>query len=151
MRQEFLVTRWVVVLVVLAGAVWWLTSEDPVSAGSSPTTHSPLAEVAADAIVAAPATASWEAALQSPEIQALWRDRRRRLDTMSRVYRQTSDPQLAAALRCSMEALIQSSVREVYQLRLVQARRDGDQDLVDRLESDLAGLEPTPGTRPGGE
>ena len=156
MLGNFKVTRWVMTLAVLVGAVWLLVTE--ISSPETPphVAPPPPVFVAAAGLPTAPTTASWASALGNPEIQALWRDRRRQLDGLSRAYLQTSDADLAEVLRCSMQHLIDRSVRDVYGLRLSQARREGRDDLVRRLEHDLAELpvlnaQPGPGSPPGGE
>ncbi|MEZ4388080.1 MAG: hypothetical protein R3D98_10990 [Candidatus Krumholzibacteriia bacterium] len=149
MRQDFLLTRWVLILAALAGAVWWASSlgtrRDAVTAAVD---HSPPAPTAAAAMPAAPASADWDQALLAPEIQALWRERRGRLDRLSRAYRTEPDSARAAELRRQMEALIARSVREVYELRLAHARRDSQPELARRLERALADLPPPAGAPP---
>ena len=146
MRSPYPVTRAVLVVAVLAGAVWLAVSL-PAPPGGPETTQAiappPPAPAGGlrDTTVAATA-----AGLLAPDIQALWDQRRRRLDDLSRRYRAATDSAHAAALRCSMERLIDHSEREVLELRLAHARRVGRHQLVRRLERALADLPPPPGS-----
>ncbi|MBD3220225.1 hypothetical protein GF314_03205 [bacterium] len=159
MRHAFPVTRWVLTIAVLAGAIWLvgslLTHRSPEDGPSAPP-----AAAAPRVADPSPALQDWEAELLAPDIQALWQRRRRQLDDLSHRYRAAPDSTTAEALRCSMETLIARSEREVYELRLAHARRAGQDDLVRRLERALADLRAGPGseagttadpvTRPGG-
>ncbi len=148
MRHDFLVTRWVLVLAALVATAWLavsLLSDGPPRGGESAPAPSPPAPVAADP---APRLDDRETELLAPDIQALWRERRRRLDELSRRYRAATDAAAAEALRCSMETLIARSEREVHELRLAHARRAGQDELVRRLERALVDLPAKPESYP---
>lgn len=88
----------------------------------------------------------WETELRAPEIQALWLERRARLDELSRRYLEETDADRRGDLRREMERLIEVSERDVYDLRLRNARRDGHDALADWLERARARL---PGAESG--
>lgn len=144
MRSAYPVTRAVVLLAVLAGAVWLAVSLSAPPGGPETTQAiAPLPPAPAGGL--RDTTVATAAGLLAPDIQALWGQRRRRLDDLSRRYRAATDSAQAAALRCSMERLIDHSEREVLELRLAHARRVGRRQLVRRLERALADLPPPPG------
>ena len=123
MRREFVVTRTllglsvpVIALLVVLGAD---RSEPPVFVETD------------GGPVAGP---GWKTELRAPEIQALWLERRARLDDLSRRYLHETDADRRGALRREMERLIEVSERDVYDLRLRNARRDGHGALAAWLE-----------------
>ena len=165
MHRDFRLTRGVLVLAAVAGLVWFgiavLLPVTPRGAGAPDVPELPSlpldepAQAQADqAHAVAPTLPSWEQELLDPEIQALWQQRRQQLDRLSRAYLAEPDSARAAALRRDMQNLIDHSLREVYELRLAHARRDGHHALARRLERALADLPPlaTPpaSPRPGG-
>lgn len=97
--------------------------------------------------------ANWEEELLAEDIQALWLERRQQLDTLSRHYRSEADGPSREVLRREMERIIEVSEREVYDLRLQNARNAGNEALVTWLERargrlTRAGPDPTVAERP---
>lgn len=116
MQQNFVVTRTVLVLMTLGLLAWgltFLTAEAPETAEPSPSLQPPNAE---------PDLPSWEETLASPEIQAVWQERRLLLADLSRRFRAETDSARAAALRDTMEQLITQTERDIAVLRLERAR-----------------------------
>jgi hypothetical protein len=157
-HRDFRLTRGVLVLAAVAGLVWFgisvLEPVTPRGAGAPDVPQLPSLPLDEPAQAAAPTLPTWEQELLDPEIQALWQQRRQQLDRLSRVYLAEPDSARAAALRRDMQNLIDHTLREVYELRLAHARRDGHHALARRLERVLADLPPstTPpaSPRPGG-
>lgn len=144
LRGDFVLTRAVLALAALVGLAWLGVS----LLASDPRAGEP-AGVAQGASTALPTLPTWEQELMAPEIQSLWRQRRGELDDLSRAYRAEADSARARALRRDMQHLIDRSLREVLELRLAHARRDGHGELARRLERALADLPPDT-TRTGG-
>ncbi|MDY0109915.1 MAG: hypothetical protein RBT60_08275 [Candidatus Krumholzibacteria bacterium] len=138
MRQDFAVTRAVLLVSVLGLLVWAATVQrhEPPSPQPAPT---PLGGEPSAPPASPP---SWEDDLSSPEIQAVWQERRLLLADLSRRFRAETDSARAAALRREMERVIARTERDVLALRLERARRVGQSDLAARLESALARLGP---------
>lgn len=157
MRRDLMPSRRVLfmaLLVALTGLAWLrvslLAPDDGVVPGPRPA-RGPATATADAAIMPLPSRAQ---VVLDPAVQVFWRQRRQQLDRLSRAYRAEPDSDRAAALKRDLQDLIDRSLREVYELRLAHARRDGHHALARRLERALADLPPstTPADppRPGG-
>ena len=116
MLQNFVVTRTVLALMTLGLLAWGVTF----LAGEAPETADPLPSLQPPA--ADPNLPPWEETLSSPEIQAVWQERRLLLADLSRRFRAETDSARAAALRDTMEQVIAQTERDIAALRLEQAR-----------------------------
>lgn len=137
MRRDFVVTRVVLGVAVLSLALAMVLGADR---------SEPSATLASQA--GRPDGPSWSDELRAPEIRSLWLERRRLLDDLSRRYREATDDARRESLRREMERLIEISERDVYDLRLRNARRDGHEALaawLERARSRLPEAEPAPG------
>jgi len=137
-RQDFVVTR-AVLLVAVLGLLAWAAM---VQRHEPPSPQPACAPLGGEPSAPPPGSPSWEDDLSSPEIQAVWQERRLLLADLSRRFRAETDSARAAALRREMERVIARTERDVLALRLERARRAGQSDLVARLESALARLGP---------
>ncbi len=81
-----------------------------------------------------PEGTSWQEELLASDIQTMWRERRLLLEDLSRRYRNETDDLRRAAFRREMEHVIKISEREIYELRLRNARRAGNESLAIWLE-----------------
>ena len=128
MQREFIVTRTLLVLGALAlGLTIVLQGNQPIrqpGPGASLDTSSPQR----------PDAPSWEEELLQPDIQALWLERRLLLESLSQRYCGETDDARREALRREMEHIIEISERDVNELRLRNARRDSNEELVAWLE-----------------
>jgi hypothetical protein len=126
-QREFVATRTLLGftgLVLAIGVVLSFLGDRPVkSPGPVPLDESP-----SPAPVVNMEELSWEEELLSPEIQALWRERRLLLGDLSRRYREEADSARSAIIRRDMERVIALAEREVHDLCLRNARRAGDAD-----------------------
>ncbi|MCK4306190.1 MAG: hypothetical protein KAY24_18260 [Candidatus Eisenbacteria sp.] len=125
MHREFVVTRTLLGftgLVLAIWVVWSFLGDRPMkSPGPGPADESPSPPPIVNM-----GALSWEEELLSPEIQALWRERRLLLADLSRRYREEADSARSAIIRRDMERVIALAEREVNDLR--NARRGGDAD-----------------------
>jgi hypothetical protein len=134
MLRDFIVTRIVLGIVVVVVAAWTvmslvdgLTMQEP---GPTPISQ----RLSLPPVLSDSGVPYWEEELLAPEIQEFWRERRLLLAELSEQYRAESDSYRTIALRREIEALIQQSERDVYALRLKNARHAGYGGLADRLE-----------------
>lgn len=156
MLDRFPITRWVLVVIAMIATAWLASrwSGKPTVDGPDPARRrggSAMTYLDAN---------GWERELSDERIQAFWRPRRARLDSLSRLFRAEPDPTCRESLRGRIEALLTTTEREVYELRLAHARMSGRHELARRLERRLADLpSPSPVTtdttsspvsRPGG-
>lgn len=138
MRQDFVVTRAVLLMAVLGLLAWAAT----VQRHEPPSPQPARTPIGGEPSALPPGPSSWEDDLSSPEIQAVWQERRLLLADLSRRFRAETDSVRAAALRREMERVIARTERDILALRLERARRAGQSDLVARLEGALARLGP---------
>jgi len=128
MPREFVLTRSLFVLGAVALAVAAFLG----SGGSDPSPE-PVGGVTVT-IPERPDGPTWEEELLAPEIQALWMERRLLLESLSRRYRDEHRGPERDSLRREMERLISLSERDVNDLRVRNARRDGHDALAAWLE-----------------
>jgi hypothetical protein len=131
MLRDFVVTRYLLVL----GAVALLLlvairSEDPEQTRGADLVVDAARSDQSDR----PEGPTWEEELLAPDIQALWLERRLLLDDLSNRYLAEIDQARRESLRHEMEHIIERSEREVYDLRVQNARRSGNDALVTWLE-----------------
>jgi hypothetical protein len=131
-----MLTRFVLALAVLGLLSWGLV--DRLDRGADTSAGLPALEPPPYD----PYLPSWEDELSSPEIQAVWQERRLRLAELSRRFRAESDSARAAALRREMEQVIARTERDILALRLARARRAGRATQAARLAEALARLGP---------
>lgn len=134
--QNFVVTRSVLILAALGLLAWGVAchlQDRPDGAARLPVLQPPFDD---------PDLPSWEDELSSPEIQAVWQERRLQLAELSRRFRAETDSARAAALRSEMEVVIARTEREITRLRLERARRAGLDVQAARLEDLLSRLGP---------
>lgn len=134
-QREFVATRMLFGFTGVVLAIWALIS---FVGDRSP--EAPLSDTR-DAVLTrphpdSPAEPSWEEELQAAEIQAIWRERRLLLADLSHRYREEPDSARAAIIRREMDSVIVLSERDVYHLRLRNARRAGHQADTNRIGSE---------------
>ena len=112
MQQSFVVTRTVLTLLTLGLLAWGVA----LLMGEAPDTAESLTPAVELHLP------PWQETLSSPEIQAIWQERRLLLADLSRRFRAETDSARAAALRDTMEQLIARTERDIAALRMERAR-----------------------------
>ena len=140
MRRDFFATRVLLGIAAVMLVIWGLTSFSDGYWMDKHETTPVKQQLSISPAIDEADEPGWEEELLAPDIQAFWLERRQLLAGLSERYRTETDSSRSRVIRRDMERLIRSSERDVYAMRLQNARCAGHDALAGRLELVLAQL-----------